>query len=89
MTISAKVRSDVAAKNRRHPKDSGSPEVQVGMLTAKIAEVATHLKAHDKDHHSRRGLVMMVGRRNRLLKYLARTSPEQYQSLIERLGLRK
>lgn len=89
MTITAERRREIASTNRRHQKDTGSPEVQVGMLTARINQVAGHLKGHDKDHHSRRGLVMMVGKRNRLLKYLARTSPAAYQSLIERLGLRK
>lgn len=59
------------------------------MLTRRINEISDHLKGHKKDHHSRRGLLMMVGRRNRLLRYLARTGPARYQSLIERLGLRK
>jgi small subunit ribosomal protein S15 len=85
----AETRKSIAAKHRRHEKDSGSPEVQVAMLTAKISAVAEHLKANDKDHHSRRGLLLMVGKRNRLLKYLAKTNPTDYQALISKLGLRK
>ena len=89
MALLAEHRKAIAAKHRRHDKDSGSPEVQVSLLTANIAAVADHLKGHDKDHHSRRGLLLMVGRRNRLLKYLARTNPSGYQGLITKLGLRK
>ena len=89
MALLAERRSQIVATHRRHEKDSGSPEVQIAMLTERINEVAAHLKDHDHDHHSRRGLVMMVGRRNGLLKYLARTEPEAYQKLIIRLGLRK
>ncbi len=85
----AETRKSIAAKHRRHEKDSGSPEVQVAMLTAKISAVAEHLKTNDKDHHSRRGLLLMVGKRNRLLKYLAKTNPTDYQALISKLGLRK
>jgi small subunit ribosomal protein S15 len=85
----AETRKSIATKHRRHEKDSGSPEVQIAMLTAKISAVADHLKTNDKDHHSRRGLLLMVGKRNRLLKYLARTNPTDYQALISKLGLRK
>ncbi|HRJ49606.1 MAG TPA: 30S ribosomal protein S15, partial [Phycisphaerales bacterium] len=72
-----------------HDGDTGSPEVQVALLSSRIQEVAEHLKIHDHDYHSRRGLIMMVGKRNRLLRYLARTDPQRYQTLIGRLGLRK
>jgi small subunit ribosomal protein S15 len=89
MALLAAERKQIASKHRRHAKDSGSPEVQVALLTARIAEVASHLQGHDKDHHSRRGLLLMVGRRNRLLKYLAKTNPSGYQELITKLGLRK
>ena len=89
MALLAEQRKQVATAHRRHDKDSGSPEVQVAMLTAKIAAVTEHLDGHDKDFHSRRGLLLMVGRRNRLLKYLARTNPSGYQELISKLGLRK
>jgi small subunit ribosomal protein S15 len=89
MALLAEDRQKITTTHRRHEKDSGSPEVQVAMLTARIAEVAEHLGSHPKDHHSRRGLLLMVGRRNRLLRYLARTNPQGYQDLIAKLGLRK
>jgi small subunit ribosomal protein S15 len=69
--------------------DSGSPEVQVALLTARINHLTEHLKTHKKDHHSRRGLLQLVGRRRRLLTYLQRTDIERYRSLIKRLGLRR
>lgn len=72
-----------------HPGDTGSPEVQVALLTRRIIELTEHFRAHKHDHHSRRGLLAMVGRRKRLLTYLAREDVERYRSLISRLGLRK
>ena len=69
--------------------DTGSPEVQVAMLTRRISDLTEHLKTHKHDHHSRRGLLLLVGRRRRLLKYLAKTDINRYRSLIERLGLRR
>jgi len=69
--------------------DSGSPEVQVALLTARINHLTEHLKTHKKDHHSRRGLLQMVGRRRRLLAYLQQTDVDRYRSLIKRLGLRR
>ena len=69
--------------------DTGSPEVQVAMLTRRIADLTEHLKAHKHDHHSRRGLLLLVGRRRRLLQYLAKKDINRYRSLIERLGLRR
>jgi small subunit ribosomal protein S15 len=69
--------------------DTGSPEVQVAMLTKRIADLTEHLKKHKHDHHSRRGLLLLVGRRRRLLNYLAKTDITRYRSLIERLGLRR
>lgn len=69
--------------------DSGSPEVQVALLTARINHLTEHLKTHKKDHHSRRGLLQMVGRRRRLLAYLQQTDVDRYRSLIQRLGLRR
>lgn len=69
--------------------DSGSPEVQVALLTARINHLTEHLRTHKKDHHSRRGLLQLVGRRRRLLTYLQRTDIERYRSLIKRLGLRR
>ena len=75
-------------KNRRHDKDTGSPEVQVSVLTAQIKYLDTHFKAHAKDHHGRRGLLKMVHKRRRLLDYLKRTSLTEYRRLIDELGLR-
>jgi small subunit ribosomal protein S15 len=72
-----------------HDGDTGSPEVQVALLTDRIGHLTGHLKVHRKDHASRRGLLMMVGRRSRLLKYLSRTDRSRYQELISRLGLRR
>jgi small subunit ribosomal protein S15 len=69
--------------------DTGSPEVQVALLTARINHLTEHLKTHKKDHHSRRGLLMLVGQRRRLLAYLQKTEIERYRSLIQRLGLRR
>jgi small subunit ribosomal protein S15 len=89
MALVAERRKRVVTDYRTHEKDTGSPQVQIAMLTEKIKEVSDHLKVHDKDNHSRRGLVLMVGRRNRLLRYLATTQPDEYQRLISRLGLRK
>jgi small subunit ribosomal protein S15 len=75
--------------NRAHTTDTGSPEVQVALLSERIGELTEHLKTHAKDHHSRRGLLMMVGHRRRLLDYLRSNTPTRYQSLIVKLGLRK
>ena len=77
------------AEYARTPGDTGSPEVQVAVLTARIQELTEHLKTNHKDHHSRRGLLKMVGQRRGLLAYLKKTDIERYRSLIERLGLRK
>jgi small subunit ribosomal protein S15 len=74
---------------RLHEGDTGSPEVQVALLSKRISELTEHFKAHAKDHHSRRGLLQMVGRRRRLLDYLKKRDAERYRSLIDRLGLRK
>ena len=74
---------------RLHDVDTGSPEVQVALLTERINHLSEHLKGHRKDHTSRRGLLMMVGRRSSLLKYLTRTDPNRYQAVISSLGIRK
>ena len=79
----------IIAEYGRTPGDTGSPEVQVALLTARINELTEHLKENQKDHHSRRGLLKMVGQRRGLLAYLKKTDIERYRSLIERLGLRK
>lgn len=75
--------------NARHQKDTGSPEVQIALLTARIEHLSQHFEVHKQDHHSRRGLLKLVGQRRRLLEYLKREDFERYKSLIERLGLRK
>lgn len=80
---------EVMAQYQRAKNDTGSPEVQVALLTARINELTEHFKLHAKDHHSRRGLLKMVSRRRKLLDYLKRTNLQGYRSLIERLGLRK
>jgi small subunit ribosomal protein S15 len=82
-------KSDVIDGNRRHDTDTGSPEVQVALLTNRINQLTDHLKTHQKDHHSRRGLLMMVGRRRRMLDYLKDTDIERYRALIAKLGLRR
>jgi small subunit ribosomal protein S15 len=73
----------------RHENDTGSPEVQIAMLSDRINGLSEHFKVHEKDHHSRRGLLRLVSQRRRLLEYLRRTGPDRYQALIDRLGLRR
>lgn len=89
MAIAAQRRKEVVGDYRVHDTDTGSPEVQIALLTERINQVAEHIRDHKKDNHSRRGLVMMVGKRNKLLRYLSRTDRERYLTLIKRLGLRK
>ena len=79
----------VIEANRTHPTDTGSPEVQVAILTARINELTEHLKVHKQDNHSRRGLYKMIGQRRRLLEYLQKKDIERYRALIHKLGLRK
>ncbi|MBV8200804.1 MAG: 30S ribosomal protein S15 [Acidobacteria bacterium] len=83
------MRQQVIQDYRLHDNDSGSPEVQVALLTHRITELTDHFKTHSKDHHSRRGLLKLVGRRRRLLDYLKRQDVERYRATIERLGIRK
>lgn len=87
--ISKEKKAEIIAAYGRTPEDTGSPEVQVALLTERINELTAHLKDHPKDHHSRRGLLKMVGQRRGLLDYLKRNDIEGYRSLIERLGIRK
>lgn len=82
-------KSEVIEQHRNHDKDTGSPEVQVAVLTARINHLTGHLQTHKKDHHSRRGLLMMVGQRRRLLNYLKKTEVKRYRTLIEKLGIRR
>ncbi|MBI4545554.1 MAG: 30S ribosomal protein S15 [Gemmatimonadetes bacterium] len=81
-------KEEIIRKYQLHPNDRGSASVQIALLTARINELTDHFRAHTKDHHSRRGLLMMVGKRRRLLDYLRRTDLERYRALIEDLGLR-
>lgn len=82
-------KADTIAEHRHHDTDTGSPEVQVALLTDRIIHLTEHLKVHKKDHHSRRGLLMLVGRRRRLLDYLKDNDVERYRALIAKLGLRR
>jgi len=82
-------KEEIIKEYATHEGDTGSPEVQVALLTARIKHLTEHLKVHKKDNHSRRGLFKMVGQRRSLLKYLEKTDIDRYRSLIERLGLRK
>ena len=87
--IAKEKKQAIIAEYARTPGDTGSPEVQVAILTARIQELTEHVKVNPKDHHSRRGLLKMVGQRRGMLKYLKKVDIERYRSLIERLGIRK
>lgn len=89
MALSQEVKNSVISDHKLHESDTGSPEVQVAILTKRIKTLTEHLKIHSKDHHSRRGLLKMVGQRRALLNYLKNRSFERYRSLIEKLELRK
>jgi small subunit ribosomal protein S15 len=89
MSVADIDKSKIVTEYQRAQNDTGSPEVQVALLTARINELTGHFKTHAKDHHSRRGLLKMVSRRRKLLDYLKGKSPDGYKALIERLGLRK
>lgn len=89
MSLDAATKSKIIAEYATHEGDTGSPEVQVALLTQRINDLTEHLKVHKHDHHSRRGLLLLVGRRRRLLKYLADKDINRYRQLIERLGLRR
>ncbi|RJX32025.1 MAG: 30S ribosomal protein S15 [Oxalobacter sp.] len=89
MTIAKESKAAIVADNARGQNDTGSPEVQVALLTARINDLNTHFQAHSKDHHSRRGLIMMVNRRRSLLTYLRKKDVNRYRDLIAKLGLRK
>ena len=83
------VKQEIIAKYARKEGDTGSPEVQIALLTARISELTEHLKNHPKDHHSRKGLLMMVGHRRSLLNYLKEMDIERYRAIVNSLGLRK
>ncbi len=89
MALAADTKKQVVAKFRVHKTDTGSPEVQVAILSQRIVQLTDHFKTHRKDHHSRRGLLSMVARRRRLLKYLKSRNPERYKTLIQSLGIRR
>ena len=89
MSLTAEVKAEVVADYKLHNNDSGSPEVQVAILTHRIKLLTEHFKTHQKDHHSRRGLLGMVARRRRLLDYVKRKEPSRYQRLIQSLGIRR
>lgn len=89
MALAAEQKSQVIAKYRIHKSDSGSPEVQVAVLSQRISQLTEHLKGHQKDHHSRRGLLGMVARRRKLINYLKNRDLERYKALIQSLGIRR
>ncbi len=89
MPLTKEVKAEISAKFGRKSNDTGSAEVQIAMLTASINSLTEHLKIHKKDHHSRRGLLLQVGQRRRLLNYLNANNLERYRSLISELGLRR
>ncbi len=89
MALSTEDKKSILTEYGLHESDTGSPEAQVAMLTKRIRDLTEHLKLHKHDHHSRHGLLLLVGRRRRLLKYVAKVDIARYRSLIERLGLRR
>lgn len=82
-------KKEITEQNRLHASDTGSADAQIGLLTERIRQLTEHLRVHRKDHHSQRGLMKIVGRRRRLLRYVSRTEPGRYKALIARLGIRK
>jgi small subunit ribosomal protein S15 len=89
MTLTVEQKQEIVTKHGKDAADTGSAEVQVALLTARINELTEHLRSHKKDHHSRRGLLLLVGKRRRLLNYLQRTDLDRYRALIKELGLRR
>ena len=89
MSLTAEAKREIVGKYGRDGNDTGSTEVQVALLTARINELTEHLRTHRKDHHSRRGLLMLVGRRRRLLEHLRREDIERYRGIVAKLGLRR
>jgi small subunit ribosomal protein S15 len=89
MAANLKPKDSTIEEHRLHESDTGSPEVQIALLTDRIDHLTDHLKAHKKDHHSRRGLLMLVGRRRRMLDYVKENDVERYRNLIAKLGLRR
>lgn len=87
--ITAEMKKDIIAKYGKTPEDTGSPEVQIALLSARIADLTEHLKVHKKDHHSRRGMLKLVGQRRGLLDYLKKKDINRYRAIVEKLGLRR
>lgn len=87
--LKTEVKKKVISDNQTHKKDTGSPEVQIGIFTRKIEELTKHLQVHKKDEHSRRGLLKMVGKRRRLLDYLHKNDPKRYETILKKLNLRR
>lgn len=89
MSLNTEAKSGIIKQYQRDSGDTGSPEVQIALLSARIEELTSHFDTHKKDHHSRRGLLKMVNQRRKLLDYLKKTDQQRYQNVIERLGLRR
>jgi small subunit ribosomal protein S15 len=89
MALATEEKKEIIEKYKRGESDTGSPEVQVAILSRRITQLTEHFKEHKKDHHSRRGLLILVAQRRRLLNYLKRKSPQRYAELIQRLGIRR
>jgi small subunit ribosomal protein S15 len=89
MALTTRKKQNIIKEHQIHEADTGSAEIQVGLITKRITELTDHLKKHTKDNHSRRGLLMMVGKRKRLLNYLSKNRPESYATLIRKLGLKR
>ncbi|HBK86464.1 MAG TPA: 30S ribosomal protein S15 [Firmicutes bacterium] len=89
MALNQENKTEIISKYKLHDGDTGSPEVQVALLTERINSLSAHLQQHHRDHHSRRGLFMMIGQRRKLLNYLRQTDVERYRALIEQLGIRR
>jgi small subunit ribosomal protein S15 len=89
VSVNTEDKKQIIQEHRRHDRDTGSAEVQIALLTSRINHLSEHLQGHKKDHASRRGLLMLVGKRNSLLKYLSHTAPDRYREIISKLGLRK
>jgi small subunit ribosomal protein S15 len=89
MALAIEVKRQILTGNQTHKSDTGSPEVQIALLSARITQLTEHFKTHKKDHASRRGLLIMVAKRRRLLTYLKNTNPERYKAVLQKLGIRR
>ena len=89
MALAIETKRQILVKNQTHKSDTGSPEVQIALLSARISQLTEHFKTHKKDHASRRGLLIMVAKRRRLLTYLKNVSPERYKAVLQKLGIRR